>query len=85
MEYDNEVREEELFSNRQGPLSPENGQPMMEITENFGEIPEGIEIWECLESRSLYIRTHISGNYGHSDFTGEELNEIREIGRSLFS
>jgi len=84
-DYDNEITQDELYSSRQGPLSPENGQPMMEITERFGEVPEGIEIWECLETRSLYIRTHMQGNYGQSDYTGEELNEIREIGRSLLS
>jgi len=82
-DYDNEINENELYSSEQGPLSPDTGDPMLNITENFGDIPEGIEVWECLETRSIYIRTHATGNYGKVDFTAEELHEIREIARTI--
>ena len=85
MDYENEAIEDMVFSDRQGPLSPENGHPMMEITENFDDIPDGIEVWECLESRSIYIRTHNSGNFGNVDYTGDEINEIRDITRTIIN
>tara|TARA_R100000278_G_scaffold119818_2_gene101571 strand:+ start:1225 stop:1488 length:264 start_codon:yes stop_codon:yes gene_type:complete len=84
-DYDNELNENELFSGRQGPLSPETGDPMMDITESFGEVPAGVEVWECLESRSIYIRTNVYGDYGTVDFNAEELNEIGEIARQIIS
>ena len=71
-DYDNEINEDELYSSEQGPLSPDTGDPMLNITENFGDIPEGIEVWECLETRRIYIRTNATGNYGKVDFTPEE-------------
>ena len=84
-DYDNELNEDQLYSSEQGPLSPETGDPMMNITENFGEVPSGIEVWECLETRSIYVRTHTQGNYGAVDYTAEELNEIKEIARTIIN
>ena len=87
MEYDynNELTESELYSSEQGPLSPETGDPMLNITENFEDIPDGIEVWECLDTRAIYIRTHVQGNFGKVDYTATELNEIKEIARTIIN
>ena len=71
------------FSGEHSPVCPDTGNPMYEITSDFLDLPSGIEIWECTETRSIYIRVTAFPESIKPDYTGDELNQIREIGRSI--
>ena len=49
------------------------------------DIPSNVEIWESNDSRSLFIRQNRYSKPGLSDYTAEELEDVRIIARSLIT
>ena len=67
------------------PVCPDSGEPMIDITGEMVDIPSNVEIWESNDSRSLFIRQNRYSKPGLSDYTAEELEDVRIIARSLIT
>ena len=71
------------YSGEHAPVCPDTNNPMFEITSHFLDLPSGIEVWECTETRSLYIRVTAYPEITKPDYSGDDLHDIREIGRDI--
>jgi hypothetical protein len=74
---------EEQHSFKDYPVCPDSGEHMLEVTNQFDGIPVDLEIWESPESGSLFIRTYKPGKSKISDYTPEDLANVRYIAKHL--
>lgn len=65
------------------PVCPDSGEKMVDITCEMSGVPANVEIWESPDSRSLFIRQGKYSQQGLSDYTSDELQDVRILAKSM--
>ena len=65
------------------PVCPDSGEHMVEVTQDFAEIPSHFEVWESPESGSLFISIAKHGRSNISDYSEEDLAGVRSIAKQF--
>jgi len=65
------------------PVCPDSGERMMDITDEMVGFPSNIEVWESIDTRSLFIRQNRYIKSSSSDYTAEELLDVKQIAKSI--
>jgi len=64
------------------PVCPDSGSYMLDVTTEIKGLPQDYEVWESVETGSLFIRTSSFVKI-MPDYNEEELKDVRVIAKSI--
>lgn len=64
------------------PVCPDSGSYMLDVTTEIEGLPQDYEVWESVETGSLFIRTSSFVKIV-PDYNEEELKDVRVIAKSI--